>query len=49
MRMTEKGAKPHYETPKWEKWSDYESDFEAYALEQPLLSPFGNRDPEPST
>jgi len=41
LRMQEKGARPNYEHPHWEKWSDYEADFEAYALNQPLLLPFG--------
>jgi hypothetical protein len=40
-RMVEKGGRPTYEAPQWEKWSDYEVDFEAYAIGQPLLLPFG--------
>jgi hypothetical protein len=40
--MLEKGEKPRYENPSWRKWSDYETDFEAYSICQPLLSPFGH-------
>ena len=40
-RMLEKGEKPRYEKPSWTKWSDYETDFESYSINQPLLTPFG--------
>ena len=41
LQMAGKGKRPSFQHPQWEKWSDSEVDFEAYALDQPLLSPFG--------
>ncbi len=41
LQMAEKGKRPNFQQTHWEKWSDYEVDFEAYAIEQPVLSPFG--------
>lgn|GEM_PF-6815040 len=43
LRMAQTGRQPAYETPQYTKWSDYEMQFESYALQQPHLSPFSPR------
>ena len=39
-KMLGTGRVPEYRVPKYEKWSDYEMQFEEYALNQPHVIPF---------
>jgi hypothetical protein len=43
MRMRETGKQTVEEAPQYMKWSDYEMQFETYALQQPHVSPFAPR------
>ncbi len=40
IRMMAKGQRPQYQASNVDQWGDSELDFEAYALEKPLLEPF---------
>lgn len=44
-RMMSSGKKLAYEAPNYEKWGDYETQFEKYALNQPHLVPFPAKKP----
>jgi hypothetical protein len=43
LRMLGSGREMVYESPQYTKWSDYEMQFEDYALQQPQVSPFAPR------
>jgi len=43
LKMKTNGATPAYEQPNYLKWTDYEMQFESYALGQPHTSPFAPR------
>ena len=44
-KMTAVGRKPMESNPGYHKWSDYEMQFEEYALSQPHLVPFPTKKP----
>lgn len=44
-KMMNTGRKPDMSTPQFEKWSDYEMQFEEYALNQPHVVPFPPKKP----
>jgi len=44
-KMLATGRKPDYQRPEFNKWSDYEAQFEEYALSQPHLVPFPTKKP----
>ncbi len=44
LRMQSQGRRPYYTAPRsTQGWSDYESQFEEYALKQPVIMPFQSR------
>lgn len=44
-KMLAAGRKPEYQVPEFGKWSDYEAQFEEYALSQPHIMPFPTKKP----
>jgi hypothetical protein len=44
-KMLNTGRKPDMQAPQFEKWSDYEMQFEEYALNQPHVVPFPPKKP----
>lgn len=44
-KMLANGHRPAYQPPAYRKWSDYEAQFEEYALSQPHVVPFPTKKP----
>jgi hypothetical protein len=44
-KMLSAGRRPDYQRPDFRKWSDYEAQFEEYALSQPHIVPFPTKKP----
>ncbi len=44
-KMLSAGRRPDYQRPDFRKWSDYEAQFEEYALSQPHVIPFPTKKP----
>jgi hypothetical protein len=42
-RMSTVGRRPDFQPPQYEKWTDYEMQFEEYALNQPHIIPFAKK------
>lgn len=45
LRMQASGRRPDDQQPKYDKWTDYEMQFEEYALSQPHIIPFAPKKP----